>query len=42
MKIEKALADIQLLGTNINSLEFHNDFISFCDNENVNKMMDTS
>lgn len=42
MKTEKALADIQLLGTNIHKLEFNNDFIAYCDNENVKKELDTS
>ena len=42
MKIEKALANIQLLGTQVKKIEFENDFIVFYEQDDTKKYLDVS
>lgn len=42
MKVDKALADIQLIGTKIEKLDLQNDFIAFYEGETTKKYLDTS
>ena len=39
MKIEKALANIQLLGTQVKKIEFENDFIVFYEQDDTKKYL---
>ena len=42
MKIEKALANIQLLGTQVKKIEFENDVIVFYEQDDTKKYLDVS